>query len=268
MSRFLSVSLITASLIAVTFNGGLPAAESLQSRSWKVDNVERNGLLHIPANAGEKPAPVVFAFHGHGGNMKNAARTFRIHELWPEAICVYLQGLNTPGRLTDPEGKKPGWQSSAGDQGDRDLRLFDSVVKELQQDFKVNDKQLFATGHSNGGGFSYLLLAERGGQLAAIASSASAASRAVPNLKAKPVLHIAGRQDPLVKFAWQEATINKLLELNKCETTPTKWIDGKCELYKSSQGTQVVTMIHEGNHKFPSDAPETIVQFFKSICAR
>src|SRR5262245_63984895 len=100
---------------------------SLTRREWTIDGVQREGLLHIPASAREKPTPVVFAFHGHGGNMRNAARTFHVHTLWPEAIAVYLQGLNTPGRLTDPEGKLPGWQHNEGDQNDRDLKLFDAV---------------------------------------------------------------------------------------------------------------------------------------------
>jgi hypothetical protein len=56
----------------------------------------------------------------HGGSMLNAARTLGYHTRWPEAIVVYMQGLNTPGRLTDPEGRQPGWQHAVGDQGDRD----------------------------------------------------------------------------------------------------------------------------------------------------
>ena len=88
--------------------------------------------------------PVVFAFHGHGGSMQNAARSFGFHTLWPEAVVVYPQGLNTPDRLTDPEGKKPGWQSAAGDQGDRDLKFFDAVLKNLRQDYKVDSRRIYA----------------------------------------------------------------------------------------------------------------------------
>ena len=96
--------------------------------SWQVDGVTRDGMVHIPPAALTQPVPIVFAWHGHGGTMGNAVNSFGYHKLWPEAISVYLQGLNTPGRLTDPEGKKPGWQGRAGDQGDRDLKLFDAVL--------------------------------------------------------------------------------------------------------------------------------------------
>lgn len=116
---------------------GISVAEFPARRDWTIDGVKREALVHAPANAKEKAAPVVFGFHGHGGSMQNAARSFRLHELWPEAIVVYMQGLNTPGRLTDPEGKKPGWQSRVGDQGDRDLKFFDAVLAGLKKGYAL-----------------------------------------------------------------------------------------------------------------------------------
>ena len=120
-------------------------ADYLTRREWKVDGVVREGLIYVPAQARTNATPVVFAFHGHGGSMRNAARSFGYHALWPEAIVVYLQGLNTPGRLTDPDGKKPGWQSGIGDQGDRDLEFFDTVLASLQREARVDDKRIYAT---------------------------------------------------------------------------------------------------------------------------
>ena len=38
-----------------------------------------------------KNKPVVFAFHGHGGTMRQASRSFPIHELWPQAIVMTVQ---------------------------------------------------------------------------------------------------------------------------------------------------------------------------------
>ena len=59
-------------------------------REWVVEGVKREGMVHVPAAAKTQPSPVVFAFHGHGGNMHNATRMFPIHERWPEAIVVFL----------------------------------------------------------------------------------------------------------------------------------------------------------------------------------
>lgn len=269
------------------------AEETLARREWKVDDVAREALVHIPATAKTNAAPVVFAFHGHGGTMRNAARTFGYHQIWPEAIVVYMQGLNTPGRLTDPEGKKPGWQHSVGAQGDRDLKFFDAVLASLKKDYKVDAKRIYSTGHSNGGGFTYLLWQERGKHFAAFAPSASIGRSLVEKDPAmakelarrlaavstnlvstnnastnstflpKPVLHVAGENDALVKFEWQKLMINALRKVNQCSDGKPWEKEADCTLYESKVGAPVVTFIHSGTHKFPEEAPGLIVKFFK-----
>ncbi len=262
-------SLISRSLLRVGFRLGLVlaaaglarAAAEPARREWNVDGVTREGLVYVPAQATTQPTPLVLVFHGHGGTARNAARSFALHPLWPEAIVVYLQGLNTPGRLTDPEGKKPGWQSAAGTQGDRDLKLFDAVLAGLRRDYQVDDRRIYATGHSNGGGFTYLLWAERGDVFAAVAPSAAFARNVQGTLQPKPVMHLAGEKDELVKYAWQKETMVALRKLNHCgEGQP--W-DKLCTLYPSPLGTPVVTMIHPGTHAFPRAAPALIVKFFQ-----
>lgn len=242
---------------------GFPAqAEAWARREWTVDGVSRQALIHVPESAKKEPAPVVFAFHGHGGNMTNASRMFPFATLWPEAVVVCMQGLNTPGRLTDPEGKKPGWQHRKGDQGDRDLKFFDAVLGSVRSELKVDDSRIYATGHSNGGGFTYLLWAERGDVFAAVAPSAAAAGE-LRSLKPKPVLHVAGEKDPLVKYEWQKATISALVKLNGCGVSEAWDQDPDCSIYPSSAGTPVVTAIHPGGHEFHRDAPKVMVKFFK-----
>src|SRR5947209_6708524 len=190
---------------------------NLAQRAWTVDGVQREALIAAPASAKQSPAPLVFVWHGHGGTMRNSARSFHIHTLWPEAVVVYPQGLNTPGRLTDPEGKRPGWQSTIGDQADRDLKFFDTMLASLKSDHKVDDRCIYSTGHSNGGGFTYLLWAARGDVFAAVAPSSAAAARSLKDLTPKPVLHVAGEQDPLVKYDWQKLTMEALRNLNGCD---------------------------------------------------
>lgn len=195
--------------------------------------------------------------------MQNAARTYHIHTLWPEALVIYPQGLNTPGLLTDPEGKKTGWQGGPGAQGDRDLKFFDAMLASLEATFKVDPKRIYATGHSNGGGFSYLLWATRGEKFAAFGPSAAAARRNRDLLKPKPMIHIAGENDPLVKFEWQRQTMDDVRKLNQCGEGQS-WEDTPgCTLYPSKIGAPVVTFIHPGTHTYPSEAPALIVKFFK-----
>ena len=72
----------------------------------KVGDLKRTALVFAPAASESQDHPLVFAFHGHGGNAQQAAKSFDVHHLWPEAVVVYPQGIPTPGRLTDPDGKR------------------------------------------------------------------------------------------------------------------------------------------------------------------
>jgi len=254
-------SLLAPSILALLALLQYATAAEPVRREWTVDEAPREALVAVPANAKTEAAPVVFVFHGHGGNMRNAARTFGLHTLWPEAIVVYPQGLNTPGRLTDPEGKKPGWQHGAGVQEDRDLHFFDAMMASLREDFRVDDHRIYATGHSNGGGFTYLLWATRGDCFAALAPSAASAPGLFDKFKPKPVMHFAGEADPLVKFEWQKATIDRLREINQCGDGQP-YAD-KTTLYPSKVGAPVAAFVHPGGHQFVSDEPALMVRFFK-----
>ena len=64
------------------------APGDLSERSWELKGVQRGALVHLPPKA-EESAPLVFVFHGHGGNARGTARVFAIHERWPEAIVVF-----------------------------------------------------------------------------------------------------------------------------------------------------------------------------------
>ena len=77
------------------------------------------------------------------------------------------------------------------------------------------------------------------------------------------MLHVAGENDPLVKFEWQQQTMAAVRKLNQCgEGKP--WADEKgCTIYESKVNAPVVTFIHSGTHAYPSGAPGIIVKFFK-----
>jgi polyhydroxybutyrate depolymerase len=239
-----------------------PAAKDLTRRDWTIDGVQREALVYAPADAKTTAAPLVFAFHGHTGTMRSAARSFHIHQLWPEAIVVYMQGLPTPGLLVDKEGKFSGWQHTVGDENDRDLKFFDAVLKSIQEEYKVDPHRIYAMGHSNGGGFTYVLWSGRGDLFAAVAPMCSVDFKELNRYTPKPVLVVAGEQDKLVKFEWSQKMINALRKINGCES------DGKKEsksltVYPSPGDTPLATYIYDGGHGFPQEVLPVIVNFFK-----
>lgn len=247
-------------------------AGKLTQRDWTIQGVHRLALLHIPANAiptapddpkprTDAPAPVIFAFHGHGGSARQAALSFRLHSEWPDALVVYMQGLPTPSALTDPEGKRNGWQNRQGQQGDRDLQFFDAVLASLKTEYRIDESRIYATGHSNGGGFTYLLWRARPDPFAAFAPSAAGGAR-LGHLAPKPAMHIAGRNDELIKFDMQEKNIDAVKKANACNEQGQPWAE-HCTLFPSKSAAPFVAYIHDGTHKFPREAPALIVKFFK-----
>src|ERR1043165_5710749 len=116
-----------AILIFVAANCGSTAAQGTVMH-WTVDGQKREALVFAPTDDMAKRRALVFAFHGHGGNMNGAAQLMQIQKLWPEAIVIYPQGLPTVSHV-DPQGTRPGWQQTAGTDGDRDLKFFDAMVE-------------------------------------------------------------------------------------------------------------------------------------------
>lgn len=258
-------------------SGSAPRAPSdLETKTWTVDGVPRTALVYLPPQLGSQrsstqPAPIIFNFHGHGGTSRFASRA-AYEKLWPEAIVVYPQGLPTAG-MTDPDGKLPGWQQKAGDQNDRDLKFFDTMLASFKKDYPVDNKRIFSTGHSNGGKFTYLLWETRAPDIAAFAPSAAPVGITVMHYTPKPLFHIGSPEDQIVPFKWQQNSINAILKLNNCNPTPTKW-QTTCDWYDSKStntssntppNTPVVTLIHHGGHTVPKEAPALIVQFFKTV---
>jgi polyhydroxybutyrate depolymerase len=226
-----------------------------------VEGVMRQAIVFVPDDSSTEEHPVVFGFHGHGGLAADAEQSFGLHRLWPEAIVVYMQGLPFVGNVKNSSGR-PGWQMMVGETDDRDFKFFDMLLAKLQEDHKVNTKRIYVMGHSMGGSFTFLLWLARPNIFAALAPSGAYVAQEAQRLKPKPMLHVAGREDKVVKFAGQEKSIKAIRRLNRCQAKGTEWAPN-CTLYKSSTGNDVVAYIHDGGHNFPDEAPERIIRFFK-----
>jgi poly(3-hydroxybutyrate) depolymerase len=238
----------------------------LQRRTWQVDAIEREALVHVPVAAVDEPVPLVFVFHGHGGNGLAAARGFRLHREWPEAIVVYPQGLAT-STARDPDGERSGWQPRKDANDDRDLRFVDTMLASLRRELRVDPHHIHATGHSNGGAFVYLLWAERGESLASLAPSAATAGGKLRDATPPPhpLLHIAGRNDTVVPFAKQMRTVDALLQARSADPTGTAWdkVPGAI-VHTATDAAPIATLLHPGDHTFPGAAPAVIAAFFRA----
>jgi len=262
MSTHRLVPILAALAVSAAVSAGCLAAAPV-TMSWTVNGVERQGLVFAPslAAAGVK-VPLVFAFHGHGGNMHGAAMSMKIQTLWPEALVVYLQGLPTASKV-DPHGNRPGWQHAVGEEGDRDLKLVDVALASLRAKYPVDDRRVYATGFSNGAFFNYLLWAARPSTFAAFAPCAGRIWPTLHLTDPKPVLVIAGQADPLVHLADVEATVATVRALDGATAAGAACGPG-CMLYPSTKKAPVEVIVHPGGHVVPPWAPAKIVEFLKA----
>lgn len=228
--------------------------------SLVVEGERREALVHWPAGVSPEGTPLIFAFHGHGGNELYSARRYALHMRWPEAMVIYGQGLPTAGHY-DLQGLKNGWQKKIGELGDRDLKYFDALLAWANSKQKIDPRRIYAMGHSNGGGFTYLLWKARPDIFAAIAPAA-AFQASVSQNSPIPVIQISGKEDQVVPFKLQDRTIRLLRSLNQCGDQGLPY-GQNCQIYKGANKNDVVFYQFSGDHTYPEEAGDTIVRFFK-----
>lgn len=254
----LAIAIIGLLLSVTAFSLGESKPES-----FTVDGVERHALVFTNSKpASTAGAPVVFVFHGHGGTAQYAARRFRIHELWPEAVVVYMQGIPGVKGITDAEGVRNGWQKAPGEVADRDLKFFDAALERMRTKYKIDPNRVYVMGHSNGGRFVNVLWNSRGDTLAALCSAAGPGGMLIEKAPPKSVFIIAGEKDPLVPFQTQHNSILRARRLLKTDESKAK-VNGLERTEPGVNGSEFVTYIHPGGHEVPLEALPSVINFFK-----
>lgn len=184
-------ALAVAATILAAF-GRRAGAEAVERRI-DVDGVPRTYRIHVPATWDRvRPLPVLFVFHGAGGDPESMRPTgFEDLAAGTNMLVVYPAAIG-PGRRYDVE-PAPGRNSA-------DVRFVDALLARLRERFPVDDARIWATGFSNGAAFCYRLAVERFGVIAAIAPVAGYLPGLPEARLAGPVptLHVHGAADDVV----------------------------------------------------------------------
>jgi polyhydroxybutyrate depolymerase len=238
---------------------------------------QRAYLVHVPASYDPaKPAPVLFALHGGGGNMDYQAS--EAYGLVAKAdkegfIAVFPNGYS---RLAG--GKFATWNAgnccgAARDQSVDDVGFIRAVFHQLARQVNVDRSRVYATGMSNGAMMAYRLACEVPDVFRAIAAVAGTDNtRSCAPARPVAVLHIHAKDDSHVLFnggAGPDAaapstvtdfvsvpdTVAKWARLNGC-TVPARRVlqtnGAFCELYTSCGGAPVQLCVTEtGGHSWP-----------------
>ena len=222
----------------------------------------RTAVMVVP-EASSRPAPLVFAFHGHGGTGAGMARTSNIEGVWPDAIVVYPDGLVGHKGKTDPEGVRPGWQTGVGESEDRDLALYDTMLTTLQSKLPVDADRVYLMGHSNGSAFVSLLLNRRGDAIAATANlSAQPSARLLASDPERSMFMAMGKDDPVVPYDNQKRSIP--LAEQKLGADPNRaTVTGYLRSEPGRGGLELATYVYPGGHAVPPEVPQLVVDFFR-----
>jgi polyhydroxybutyrate depolymerase len=257
-ARYLSALVISLLVLQVS-----PAAGQGSNETFTVDSVERQAIVYSNSKqTTDLAVPVVFVFHGHGGTAPNIARRFRIHQLWPEAVVVYMQGIPGVIGIRDTEGRQNGWQKSPGEVGDRDIKYFDVALDRVQKKYKTDPNRVYLLGHSNGGRFVNVLWNMRGDKIAALCSGAGPGGRLIQNAVPKPMFIIGGEKDTLVPYQTQQVSIELTRRRLNADQSKAK-VNGFERTEPGVNGTELVTYVHPGGHEFPVEALPGVIKFFQ-----
>lgn len=190
-------------------------------QSLTFNGTNRTYLLHLPpATAVKGPLPLVLAFHGAGENAYYmASRGLSTEADQKGFIVVYPDGTNPSGNPA--EGFT--WNSlfccgSARQSNVDDVGFIKALINQLEKNYSIDKRRIYATGFSNGGMFSYLLAARLSDTIAAIAPvSAEFRSDAKPT-ESVPVLAINGKEDKVVSYKNAAEIAASWASYNNCQS--------------------------------------------------
>lgn len=139
-----------------------PGAPDVTPQTMTIAGAERQYILSFPADYDpNKQYPLVFAWHGRGGDGALARLYFKVEEASQgQAIFVYPYGLP----LADMQNQT-GWDL---DPANEDFAFFDALLADLNARLCIDQGRIFSTGHSFGGYMSNQLGCYRGDVLRAI----------------------------------------------------------------------------------------------------
>jgi polyhydroxybutyrate depolymerase len=247
---------------STTSGCGANAPSGVQNRTLELFGTTRGFVLSVPNDYDStKPYPLVFAWHGQGGDGALSRRYFGVEDAAAgSAIFVYPDGLPLLGDDTawdlSPEGV--------------DVAFFDTLLARVFAEYCVDTSRIFSTGHSYGGYMTNRLGCSRANVLRGVASVAGGPpfgpGRDAPCAGRVAALLVHGESDSDVEIAEGERARDRYLGTNACQATTQAVSPAPCARYDGcDEEAPVVWCMHQGNHAWPDFAGSAIAEFFAGL---
>jgi polyhydroxybutyrate depolymerase len=265
--------LVLCVLACIRSNNAAPSNDAVHTLAF--DGRHRTYILHLPASFDAGQAlPLVFDFHGGGGNSQSQLRTSGFDALADEKnfIVVYPDGSGLLGDklLTWNGGTCCGY---AVKQAIDDVGFVRALLADVASTYKVDPKRVYATGLSNGGIFSYRLACDAADIFAAI-GPVSGTLNLSPCTPQEPVsvIDFHGTADEHlpynggvgdkslagVPFASVKDSIDFWVKFDQCAATPQteKFSNVQHDVYSNCAGATSVELytIIGGKHAWPGSS--------------
>jgi polyhydroxybutyrate depolymerase len=225
---------------------------------FTVDGRDRIYYMHIPENISEK-APLVFVFHGYGGNAKNMIGYSGMNPIADKngfAVC-YPQGVFG-------EDEKNSWNAGYSNPDVDDVKFITSLARFLHEEYNLDPENTFATGMSNGADICYVLACRAPEVFSAFAPVAGCMMESTFNTcnprKPRPVFETHGTDDDITLWNGDKdyseiyggykgvrETFDFWVKLNKCPTVKRDVLTDLNKEDKSFVVREIYTDGVEGN---------------------
>ncbi len=265
---------------SVRSGSGVPGGEF--DRAVTVGGIVHEYHVTVPTSYdGTRPVPLLFFFHGGGGNAEEGERTVNLRATAESRgfILVRPEGYDRSG-LGLRTWNAGACCSGAVRDGVDHVAAVRAILDRVESEWRIDADRVYATGHSNGGMLSYRLACEVSDRIAAVAPNAAALMDrdldAAPPLtlfpcapaRAVPIMHMHGEADTCVPMEGGRSTgleqslrppvaygIARFVAINQAATTPRVTYqqgDVTCRTYDGADDADVVLCTaKDGGHAWP-----------------
>ncbi len=160
--------------------------------------VERPWILHVPTTLNDNsPRPLLFAFHGNGGNAQS----------WVRAMDRWTNELNIIGVYL--QGHLDSWNLGAERSKANDIEFVQKVFETLAANPTIDTNRVVALGTSNGGGMVFQLAGrtEIFSAVAAVVTHLAYGWEPNTHNRSVSILQISAQGDPLIPYGGGQSPV-------------------------------------------------------------